>query len=285
VAILAHANVPLSQLDGAWSAPPLVILAALVAAGFFAQGFVRLRRRGRTDLAPFSRAILFALGLAVGVLALCSPLDTAGDEYLLSAHMLQHVLIGDVMPLLILLALRGPLTFFFLPAPVLRTLAPIRPLRATLSFLLRPVVSLSAWVVVMYAWHIPAAYDAVLSRPALHDVEHALFVLVGFLVWAQLIDPAHHERLTRGGRVLFAIGVLALGHPIIDALAFSDHALYRAYANQPLRLLGLSPSTDQRLAGLVMFVEQTITFGVAIGVLLWPYLRARRRALHEVKAA
>jgi cytochrome c oxidase assembly factor CtaG len=284
VAVLAHVNVPLSRLADAWDAPPLVVFAAIVACALFAQAFYRLRERGRTDHAPVSRAILFALGVTVGVLALVSPLDAAGEQYLLSAHMLQHVLIADVMTLLLVLALRGPLTFFFVPAAALRGLASVGPLRSALSFLLRPTVSIALWTAVIYAWHIPAAYDATLSSPALHDLEHALFVLVGILVWVQLVDPARHHRLTRGGRVLFAIGVLALAHPVIDALVFSDHALYPTYADQPQRLLGLSPLTDQRLAGLIMFAEQTLTLGVCIGVLLWPYLRARRRRLEEVRA-
>jgi cytochrome c oxidase assembly factor CtaG len=284
VALLAHANVPLSQLSGAWDAQPLVVFTAIVAVALFARAFVRLRERGRADHAPLSRVFLFAAAVAIGVLALVSPLHPAADQYLLSAHMLQHVLIGDLVPVLLVIALRGPLTLFFLPAPVLRTLAAVRPLRALLAFLLRPVVSLAAWVLVIYAWHIPAVYDAALSRPALHDLEHAPFLVVGLLVWMQLIDPTGHGRLTRGGRVLLAIGVLALGQPVIDALVFSDHALYAAYANQPARLLGISPPTDQRLAGVVMFVEQTVTFGACIVVLLWPYVRDRRR-LEEVRAA
>jgi putative membrane protein len=229
--------------------------------------------------------VLFAAAVTIGMLAVSSPLDAAGDQYLLSAHMLQHVLLMDVVPLLLVLALRGPLTFFFLPAPALRVVASLPGLRAVLGFLLIPLVSITVWAAVLYAWHIPAAYDAVLSRPWLHDLEHALFVFVGLLVWIQLVDPARHHRLTRGGRVLFAIGLLALGHPVIDALVFSDSALYSAYADQPLRLLGLSPLTDQKLAGLIMFVEQTITLGACIGILLWPYLRARRARVEEVRAA
>jgi cytochrome c oxidase assembly factor CtaG len=285
VGLLAHADVPLSELSSAWNAEPLVLAAAAVALGLFAQAFIRLRARGRADHAPFARAVLFSLGVLVGVLAVVSPLDAAAENYLLSAHMLQHVLLIDLVPLLLVLALRGPLTFFFLPAPVLRVVASWSPLRLALSFLLLPVVTITVWAAVVYAWHVPALYDATLSRAALHDLEHALFLLVGLLVWIQLIDPARHERLTRGGRILFAIGLLALGHPVIDALVFSDTALYSAYADQPQRLLGLSPLTDQKLAGLIMFVEQTVTLGACIGVLLWPYLRARRSRIEEARTA
>jgi putative membrane protein len=275
VGLLAHAYVPLSELSGAWDAQPLVLVAAAASLALFAQAFVRLRLRGRADLAPASRALLFASGVAIGVLAVSSPLDAAADDYLLM----------DVVPLLLVLALRGPLTFFLLPAPALRVVASWSGLRAVLAFLLVPAVTLTVWAVVVYAWHVPAAYDATLSRPWLHDLEHVLFVVVGLLVWIQLVDPAQHHRLTRGGRVLFAIGVLALAHPVMDVLVFSDSALYATYADQPLRLLGLSPLTDQKVAGLIMFVEQTATLGACIGILLWPYLRARRGRLEEVRTA
>ena len=89
---------------------------------------MRLRLRGRTDHAGWSRVFLFLVALALGTLALVSPLDDAGDSDLLSAHMLQHVLIGDAAPALALVALRGPLLLFLFPSPVLRLLARVRRL-------------------------------------------------------------------------------------------------------------------------------------------------------------
>src|SRR5262249_9765623 len=94
---------------------PVPIALAAVAAACFAHGFLRLRRRGRYDHAPWTRVALFAAGLALLLLPLVSPLDLLGDRYLLSAHMLQHVLIGDAGPALILLAIRGPLLLFVIP--------------------------------------------------------------------------------------------------------------------------------------------------------------------------
>ncbi len=274
--LLAHGGtVSLSDLSGAWSAPPLVIVPAAVVLALFVQGFVRLRRRGRADRATFWSLALFASGLAVGVLALVSPLDEAGEEYLLSAHMAQHLLIGDVAPVLVVLALRGPLTFFLLPGRALRLVASLTPLRRLVSALLRPGVSFSLWALAMLAWHVPRFYDYVLTRPVVHDLEHASFVLVGTLVWIQLVDPARHERLTRGGRIAFALGLLLIGHPIIDGLLFSGPA-FDAYVRQDERLFGLAAATDQHLAGAVMLVEQTLTLGICVGVLLAPYLRERR---------
>lgn len=106
-----------------WSLEPTVLALAAIAAGLFLHGFVRLRRRGRRDHASLARLAIFAAGLGLMVLPLVSPLDAVGDHYLLSAHMLQHVLIGDAGPALILLSLRGPLLFFVLPPGLLGPLA------------------------------------------------------------------------------------------------------------------------------------------------------------------
>ena len=81
-----------------------------------------------------------------------SPLDAAGDHYLLSAHMLQHVLIGDASPLLLVLAVRGPLVFFLLPPAVLKPLAALGPLRAALRTVLRPSVTFALWLVVIFSF-------------------------------------------------------------------------------------------------------------------------------------
>ena len=272
----AHVGkVPISRVGNDWHAAPLVLAAATLAALLFAQAFVRLRRRGRSDHAPWTRPLLFAAGLALAVLPLVSPLDAAGDQYLLSAHLLQHVLIGDAAPLLLVLAVRGPLALFLLPAVVLKPLASSQALRAFLRTLLRPSVTFALWLIVMLGWHVPAAYDYTLTHPVVHDLEHAMFVVVGTLVWIQLIDPARHTRLTRGGKIAFAFGLLVFGHPISDALIFSPTSVYHSYAAQPGRLLGIGVMTDQRLAGLIMLVEQLLTFGTFIAVMLWPLLRHR----------
>ena len=107
----------------AWDPAPAILAGAGLTLLLFARAFVRLRRLGRTDHAPWSRLLFFLLAVTLGTLALVSPLDEIGDTYLLSGHMLQHVLIGDVAPALALVALRGPLLFFVLPRCVVRPLA------------------------------------------------------------------------------------------------------------------------------------------------------------------
>jgi cytochrome c oxidase assembly factor CtaG len=268
-AAFAHTGpVPRSELAGAWQVDWPVALLVALAAVLFAQAFVRLRRRGRSDHAGGGRALLFAAGLAVALLALCSPLDPTGEQYLMSAHMLQHMLIGDAAPALLVAAVRGPLVLFLLPPLLLRPLAHAGRLRGTVSFLLRPGVSFGLWLVIFAIWHIPAAYDAVLGHPLLHDLEHASFVLAGVLVWAQMIDPARRHALSRYRRLAFAVALFAAGQVISDVLIFSFHPLYPAYERQPERLFGLSPVLDQQLAGVVMMVEQLVALGLFCAFLL-----------------
>jgi cytochrome c oxidase assembly factor CtaG len=266
--ILAHTG------PATWEAPLTVLIPAALMAVLFAQAFARLRRRGRTDHASWWRAVLFAVGLAAGVCALVSPLDQLGEDELLSLHMLQHVLLGDVAPAFVLLALRGPLLFFLLPAAVLAPIARSRRVRAVLGTLTRPRVAFALWAVNLAVWHVPVIYDSVLTRPLLHDFEHLCWLLAGVLVWTLLIDPAGHGHLTTGGRIALAVALFACGQILTDVLVFSFTPLYPAYQGA----YGISAVTDQQLAGLVMMTEQLLMLGTLVALLLRPRLRAARLA-------
>ncbi len=260
------------SLASDWRAEPAVVAACLLALALFFHGFVRLRRRGRKDLAGWGRAVLFLSAVAMTYLALDSPLDAIADDYLLSAHMLEHVVIGDLAIALGMLAVRGPLIFFLLPPAVLSPLARNRAVRGFLHWLTGPWVALLVWTAAMWAWHVPRVYDYAATHQTIHNLEHLSFVLGGILVWNLLIDPAHTHRLTVPSRILLAVAIFLLGDPVMATL-FSGGANYPHYVAQPDRLLGISPQLDQRLAGTVMLVEQILTLGTCCAVLLWPYLK------------
>ena len=175
-----------------WSFPPLVLACAVAAIGLFAQGWLRLRSRGRTDVASWGRAGVFVAGVSVITLAIVSPIDAVGESYLQSAHMLQHVLIADLGVALVVVALRGPLTVFFLPRDLLAPLARARWPRTALAWLLCPRVTVTLWLVVLVAWHVPVLYEAALRTRAVHDLQHVSFIAVGVLVWVLLLDPTRH---------------------------------------------------------------------------------------------
>jgi cytochrome c oxidase assembly factor CtaG len=237
----------------------LVVLICLIGSLLFAQAVVRLRRRGRADLAGRGRVVLFALGIATVLFALLG-LDARADENL-AFHMLQHVLIGDLAPALLVLATRGPLSVFLLPAAVLAPLAR-SPLRTLLSTLLRPRVAFAVWAVNLAVWHIPRLYDLALTHEWLHYLEHACWTIAGLLVWTILLD----ERRSPARRVALAAAMFACGQILTDVLVFSFAPLYPAYPS--LR--------QQQLAGVVMMAEQVLTLGTLVFVLLRPRLRGFR---------
>jgi cytochrome c oxidase assembly factor CtaG len=235
----------------------IVVVVCAVAAALFAQAVVRLRRRGRTDLAGWSRVACFAAGIVVLPWALLALHERAEES--LPWHMTQHVLAGDLAPALLVLATRGPLALFLLPAPVLGPLAR-SPLRTLLSFLLRPRVTFVVWAVSLLVWHLPATYDAAVRHDLVHYGQHYCFTLAGLLAWTVLLD----DRRTVATRVALGGAMFATGTLLADVLMFSFRALYAPYPDV----------AEQQWAGLVMVVEQVLTLGTLLFVLLRPRLRA-----------
>lgn len=229
-----------------------VVALCAVATLLFAQAVVRLRRRGRPDLAGWDRVALFAVGIALVPVALLA-LDTRADENL-TWHMTQHVLVGDLSPALLVLATRGPLALFLLPPAVLKPLA-----RTPLRKLARPKLAYALWATNLAVWHVPALYDAALRHTQLHYFEHACWAIAGFLVWTVLLD----DRRAVGRRVALAAAMFASSQILSDVLMFTFHPLYPAYPS--LR--------QQQLAGVVMMAEQVLTLGTLTFLLLRPRLR------------
>jgi len=242
-----------------WAPAPFVLAGTAAATCLFFRGFVRLRRRGRADHAGAGRALLFASGLALVVLPLVSPLDAAADHRSLSAHMLQHVLIGDAGPAVLLLAVRGPLLAFVVPVAAMRFVGRHERLHAALGELGRPAIAFGVWALAIAGWHVPAAYDAALEHPLLHDLEHATFVFAGLLVWWQLIDPGRRARLSASGRAALAGAVFLAGQVLCSVLLFAPAPLYAAYAHPTV--------ADQQGAALVMSAEQFLTLGTCVALI------------------
>jgi cytochrome c oxidase assembly factor CtaG len=238
----------IEAVEATWSLDPLPLALAVLALALYAQAFLRLRRRSGGAHARVANALLYVAGVAVSVLAVVSPVDAVGEDQLLTAHMLQHLLLGDVGPLLLVLGLRGPIAVFLLPPPVLRAVAR-GPVRAVVSVLLRPRVALAVWLAALAGWHVPAAYDAAIAHPVVHAVEHACFAAAGVLAWLQIVDPARRARLGPGGRALFAFAMLAASSLLAEVLI----------ATQPLY-----PSH----AALLMMAEQIATLATAMTFLV-----------------
>ena len=217
---------------------------------------LRLRRRRRVLL--WNRAALAGLASAITLAALLG-LDGPADS-MLSAHMLQHMLIGDLAPLLLVLAVRGPLLAQLLPRSAVRVARRLR-LHHVPAFATRPAVAFATWAGALAVWHIPAAYDRALESEPLHAFEHATFLLAGLLVWAALLDPARRGTLAGWRRFGYALALLAASGVLANTLILSYDPLYPSYADATSRPLGLTPVGDQDLAALVMMLEQLATVG------------------------
>jgi putative membrane protein len=251
-----------------WSFDPLPLAAVVVAAVAYAWRARTLLSRGRR--VAFRTTAAFAAGLAALVLAVVSPLDSIGEERLFSAHMAQHVVIGDVAPLLLVLGLTGAL---------LRPLLAIRPVQR-LRVLTHPLLALPLWAGDLWLWHLPRLYDAALDNRAVHSLEHFCFLTGGLLLWTGLLGLLPGPRWFGHGARLAALGFVWLaGGALANVFLWSGHPFYRPYVDAP-RTWGLSPLADQRAGGGVMLVEMMFVGAVVFVVLGLGWLAdAERRQL------
>jgi putative membrane protein len=202
--------------------------------------------------------------------ALVSPIDGLGENYLFSAHMVQHVLLGDIAPLLILLGLSRVIM-----RPATRRL--MRVERA-LGSLASPAAAIALWLGVMYFWHVPALYDAATENALIHLLEHASFFAAGLALWWPLIQPVPMRRRLTG---LQPVGYIAAAKAGLAALglylAWSTTALYPYYEQTP-RIWGLTPVEDQNIGGVLMMAEQSFTLVVVMVAL---FIRALTKSEEE----
>jgi putative membrane protein len=235
-----------------WLADPAV-LAPLALLGFlYVRRFRQSRREtGGRGAGPL-QAVAFASAMLALLVALASPLDQLGEDYLFSAHMLQHVLLGDVAPLLLLLSLSRVIM-----RPLTRRLMAVE---RALGRLAHPVTGIALWLGLMYLWHLPALYEAALRHPLVHLLEHISFFTAGVCVWWPLIQPVPLRRRLTGMSPLVYIGTAKAGLAVLGLyLTWSTSVLYDYYERVP-RIWSLSPIEDQNIGGAIMMVEQSLTF-------------------------
>ena len=189
--------------------------------------------RGRIALGAAAAGIVLA--------ATFSPLAELGEERLFSAHMAQHLLLGDIAPLLLALALG-------------RRAALLHPLPATIL-----------WAGALGLWHGPRLYDAALGNEALHQLQHLAFFVTGLLLWAAILSP----RAAVAWRAGAVAAVGAVGTALGNVFLWAGAVIYTPYLDAP-RTAGLSPLSDQQLGGAIMLAEGA---AVTIAVFAWLVLR------------
>jgi putative membrane protein len=245
--------------DMVWLPDPLQLAPLAVLVAVYVRRFRRARREAGGRGAGLPQAAAFTGGVLALLAALVSPIDDLGESYLFSAHMLQHVLLGDIAPALLLLSLSRVIL-----RPVTRRLNRVE---RALGPLASPWTGIAIWLVLMYLWHVPAFYDAALEHPVVHLLEHTAFFTAGLMVWWPLIQPVPMRRRLRGLQTVVYIATAKAGLAALGLyLTWSSHVLYDYYETVP-RVWGLTAIGDQNTGGAIMMVEQSLTFVIALVVL------------------
>jgi putative membrane protein len=249
----------------AWTFSPVVLIGAAVALAVYTRRWraVRFGSSPRREAeAPVWRLCCFAGAVLAVLAALISPLDALADD-LFSAHMVQHVLLLDLAPILAILGLTKVIL-----RPVTRAVSVVERRAGVFG---HPAFAVVLYVGVIWAWHVPAAYDLAVRNPGVHVLEHTCFLLAGSLYWWHLLSPIRARlRLDGLGPVVYMgatkilVGALGMG------LAFAPSTLYPYYAHH-VRTWGISAADDQAIAGLIMALEQSIVMSIALA---WLFIRA-----------
>jgi putative membrane protein len=236
-----------------WNFDPLEISVLALAGALYWRRARTLARRGLP--VPRPRLAAFAAGLLTLFVALVSPIDTIGEERLFSVHMLQHLLLGDLGALLLVLGLDGRL---------LRPLLRVR-LVHRLRVLAHPLVALPLWAVNFVLWHLPVLFDAALRHDAIHALQHTLFVALGMLMWAALIEPLPGPAwFTAPWKIPYVLGMWLVMLVLSQVFIWSNHPYYIRY-----------DLADQKAGGGVMLVESMFTM---LPALVWVLLQVLRES-------
>jgi putative membrane protein len=245
-----------------WSPPAILTSSIVLTALIYTRGWYLLRK---TRLEQFAiwRLLLFLCGLGTLWIAIASPLDGFADK-LLSAHMVEHLLVMSFVPPLVLLSqpvvplLRG------LPRVFIRTiLGPLirrRTIRKLGHWMITPMVAWLAMNLTFVGWHIPAAYDFALEHEIWHDLEHLCFLGTSILFWWPLIRPWPTSSRALGWFVLPYLVLADIVNTLVSGfLAFCERPVYAYYLIEP-NAFGIDPMIDQRAGAAAMWVIGSAVF-------------------------
>ena len=249
---------PLAHTSPAYAMAELVPIT--IAVVLYGQRVKTLAWKGRP--VPGWRVACFATGLILIVAVGLSPVGQLSDE-LVYMHMVEHLVIGDLAPLLIVLGLTGP---------ILQPVLAIRGL-GWLRRLANPLLALPLWAISLYTWHIPPLYQDAFGGAPVHVAEHGCFVVFGCLMWMPLVGPLPMpEWFGNLARLGYTVGVRFTSAVLGNVLMWSATVLYPVYAAGEAEQ-GVSPLTDQSTAGAIMMAEGTF---VTLGVFAYLFFRAAR---------
>lgn len=251
-----------------WTFEPSVIVGLVASSVAYGWAWRRARRPGMPHPPGLGRLALFAASMLTLFVALISPIDALATD-LLCMHMVQHLLLLDLFPVLFILSLTKGLL-----RPVTRRMNSVEQ-RA--GFVAHPVFAVFLYVGMMGLWHVPRMYDLAVAHGNIHLIEHICFLAAGTLYWWHLLSPIRARMALKGmGPIVymtvtkFFVGMLGI------ILAFSTHAFYPWYEDHA-HYWGLSARVDQNLAGVIMALEQSLIMGTALVYIVYKMLNDSER--------
>lgn len=225
-----------------WHNEPLLIGSILAVA--WAYSLLVGPYRGAQQPFPRREAIYFAFGILSFYLAVGSPLDALGENFLFSAHMVQHNILMYVCPPLFLLGLPS----WLVDGAFLHH----RWLKQITKFLVHPIIAGASFTLVFSLWHIPFLYEWALHDKTMHIIEHLTMLFVSLQIWWCILGPSKKvPALGYGGQIIFVFLLMVGQTPLFAFLTFSSDVFYQTYAYAP-RVIDLSPLQDQVLGGVAM---------------------------------
>jgi putative membrane protein len=246
-----------TRVDASWTPAPVVIASLLAYAGIYFARWRSVRATHGARGASGWRLASWLGGVLMIFIALISPIDRISEQ-LASAHMVQHLLLADLAPILLILGLTKVIL-----RPVTRRVHAVERRAGPFG---HPVFGVVAYVGAMWLWHIPVLYDAALHHAGIHVLEHLCFAGAGTLYWWHILSPIRSRmRLGGMGPVAYMASTKVLVGFLGLALAFLPELLYD-YGPGGSRW-GLTPLDDQHVAGLFMGLEQSIIMGIALAYL------------------
>lgn len=234
-----------------------------------------ISRSPRPGRARRRRDAALAGGLAALALALFSPVHSASAS-LLSAHMVQHLLLILVAAPLLVLGRPGQAMLMALPRAFRRwAIAPglARATYRTARRLARPVPAWIVFTIALWAWHLPAAYGAAVRSDPIHSVEHLCFLSTAMVAWSVVLRERRGEGLGALGRALFLLATAAQSGLLGALLLFARAPLYAVHGLGPASW-GLTPLQDQQLAGAIMWIPPGAVYLVVSAALLLRWFRS-----------
>lgn len=258
---------------------PVVLLLLTGTCWLYLRALRTARRRGLTI--GRGQQACWWIGIALVTVALNGPLD-AYDGELMSAHMAQHLLLGDVAAPFLLAGLRAPLLLFWPPRPALVLLARQRWLRRIFRTLRQPLVALPLYVLTVWAWHYGVLFEGALEHPLLHALQHECFLAANLLLWWPVLEPQKRHmpgHLWKIGYIFAArMSSMFLGMIFV----FARGVLYEGAYGSGERPLGYSPRGDQGTAGGMMMVLDIL---IIISALTWFFWKASQQEDRDQAAA